>query len=179
MIAALVAGVLAFASLARLEARLGDLKDSAEVSSNLGRMVDVVANARDSSEPVFVDPLLQRLSLDGGGNFSMALRYQLRLAGVPWADLRERRERLDDDRFEIDACATNRAVLQQLRIGEGDPLERLLPAGSVPAAGTVVWLVRVAEPRETVGGASLVTRVRPPIGASGRAVENCARGRLI
>jgi len=109
----------------------------------------------------------------------MAMRYQFRLAGVPMIDLRERRERLDDDRFEIDGCDVNRAVLQQLRIGEGSSLERLLPADSVPPAGTVIWLVRVAEPKETVRGAAMVTRIRAPTAASGRAVDACDRGRLI
>ncbi len=172
-------GALAFASLAGLEARLGDLKDSSQTSAGLARMVDIVASTRGPSEPVFVDPLLVRLWLDGGGTVNMALKYRFRVVGVPMVDLRERNERPPDDRFEIDTCGTNRIVLQQVRIGDGDPLERLLPGRSVPPVGTAVWLVRVADPKETPSGSTLVIRHQPPIMASGRAMFACGRDRLI
>lgn len=174
-----MAGPLLFGSWARLDARMGDLKDSIQVSSDLAGLFDVLSTIRGPADPVYFDPELQRLWLDGGGSVSMALRYRARLTRMPVSQLLERRDRVPDDRFEIDGCAANRAVLQPLQIGAGDRLERLIPAGEVPAAGTRVWLVRVAEPRETVADASAALRHRPPIGASGRAVVACARGRLI
>ena len=183
VLAVALAGVLARAALVRLEGRLGDLRASDRVSADLDRPVEAVldgrgAEGRVATEPVFVDPLLQRLWLDRGGNVRTALRYRFRLAGVPVADLRERRDREDRDRFELDSCAANRIVLQRVAIGAGEPAERLLPAGAPPPAGTV-WVLWAAEPREVVGGATLVVNHRPPISGSGRAANACDEDRLL
>jgi 4-amino-4-deoxy-L-arabinose transferase-like glycosyltransferase len=175
-IATTLAGLLAFASLGHLEARLGDMQDSSYDSGNLSAVVDAVASARGPTEAVFLDPLLEKLWLDGGGTYRMALRYRFRLAGIPVGELRERD---DSQRPALDGCDINRAVVERLTIGEGDPRERQLPGSGATSPGAVVWVVRPAAPREAVRGAVLAVRNRPPIAASGRARQFCDPGRLI
>ena len=169
-------GALATMSFLHLRDRVEDSRTSQQSSEALDRLADTVLVGRGPSDAVYLDPLLEKLWLDGGGTWRSALRYRLTLGGAPIAELRDR---VGDERFEVDTCATNRAVLHRLQVGSGDPLESLLPRTPPPPPGAAVWIIRVAEPREDLPPGDLSARNRPPLAANGRAVRTCDRGRMI
>ena len=175
-VAALLAGVLGLASLARLEARLGDFEATRANSAALSAGVDELVAARQPSEPVLLDQLLRQLPLDGGGHYHMALLYRLRLAGVSVASVELRRPQ---QRSRVEPCVENRAVVQPLRLGDGDPLERLLPDSMAQPRGSIVWIVRVAVSGDPPPTGALVIPHRPPIDGFSLAADACANGRLI
>jgi 4-amino-4-deoxy-L-arabinose transferase-like glycosyltransferase len=175
-VAALLAGVLGLASLARLEARLGDFEATRANSAALSAGVDELVAARQPSEPVLLDQLLRQLPLDGGGHYHMALLYRLRLAGASVASVELRRPQ---QRSRVEPCVENRAVVQPLRLGDGDPLERLLPDSAAQPRGSTVWIVRVAVSGDPPPTGALVIPHRPPIDGFSLAADGCANGRLI
>ncbi|MBA3416521.1 MAG: hypothetical protein H0U10_14970, partial [Chloroflexia bacterium] len=119
-----------------------------------------------------LDPLLERLWLDGGGNVLTALQYRFRLADIRTDDLAER---TGDQRFPVTACVRQRAVFEKIPLGTGHPIEPLLPERT-RAAGAPVWVVRVVKPDEELPKDSADLQYRPPMMGSGRAIETCEGG---
>jgi hypothetical protein len=118
---------------------------------------------------VYVDPALERLWLDGGGNYLTAVQYRLRLADARSGTLLERS---GDDRFGVSPCARQRAVFERVEQGSGRPVERIIPERGW-VGSNVVWVVRVARPGEELPGGAEDVTYRPPLAGSGRAVESC------
>lgn len=167
---------LGAASFGRLQERVSDLEDSRLTSRALDRLVEPILADPHAAERVALDPGLEKLWLDAGGNYLTALQYRLRVATIPTGLLADPAEAVAH--FLVSPCAKQRAALRRLSPGEGDPLEQRLPAGSSGQPGGAVWVVYVLAPDEEPDPAARVVRYRPPLLTSGRAAFIC-EGRLM
>ena len=189
VLAGTVAGGLALlligAALWSLQLRTEQLAPSRFASAAVLEAVATLQAHRHADEPVALDPDLDKLWLDGGGDYHMALRYHLAFLNIPTSDLETRPRR---EQGAIDSCDSGRLELRHTHPSQTPSAPRLVsddPSTPADESLTPYWLFRTVQPRDRARDSqrgqaeewsAIVAAYRPPLGASARAVDRCAPG---
>ncbi|MFN8521917.1 MAG: glycosyltransferase family 39 protein [Chloroflexota bacterium] len=185
------AGLAAFIMVWPLRS-LGDRYGQMEVSLDMSRQISTamatIRSVRDTAEPVALDPDLDKLWLDGGGDLRAAFKLHLAAAGIPHAEFEFRRQA---ERGDLNSCLRNEVELRRVDPRTSPAATRFTPDDSqtpIDESLTPYLLIRTVQrsdrARDTQRGQtdearwSLIT-YSPPLAASSRAVDRCAPGRLI
>jgi hypothetical protein len=167
-----------------LQTRLDQLHTSLTASSEVEHAVAALIENREA-EPVALDPDLEKLWLDGGGDYRRALRYHLILRGIPVSDLETRPSK---DQGAIDSCRRNRVELRYVEPATSPGATRLVaddPGTLEDESLQPYWLFRTVQPRDDERDerrgqdhewSVIAATYSPPVGASARAVDRCAPG---
>ncbi len=160
------------------------------IESSIG-LLDALAELESRRAPdewVALDPDLDKLWLDGGGDYEAAFRVLLRLRGIPHQTLHFRRQQ---ERGDLNPCQANRIDLRWVipaRSPEAPRLFRDDPATPEDEGDRPYWQIRTVQRSDRVRDARRgqadewrtdLIAYAPPLAASGRAVDRCAPGRLI
>jgi 4-amino-4-deoxy-L-arabinose transferase-like glycosyltransferase len=171
-----------------LRLRTEQLAPSAIATRSVADVVAAIEANREGDEPVALDPDLDKLWLDGGGDYLRALRFHLALRGIPAVELETRPRK---DRGAVDSCDRNEVELRRVRPRRTPEATRIRADDTRTPADESLQsyvLIRTVQPRdddrdEDRGQAgewnASVAVYWPPLGASARAVDRCAPGSLI
>jgi hypothetical protein len=167
-----------------LQTRLDQLDTSVAASSEIEGAVATLIEHRED-QPVALDPDLEKLWLDGGGDYRRAFRYHLILRGIPVSDLETRPSK---DQGAIDSCRRNRVELRYVEPATSPGATRLMaddPRTQEDEGLRPYWLFRTVQPRDDERDerrgqdnewSAIAATYTPPVGASARAVDRCAPG---
>ena len=179
---------LALAPLAPLARRYEQMADSAATSTMLLEAVADLEARRQPDEWVALDPDLDKLWLDGGGDYLAAFEYLLRLRSIPVRELEFRRQ---SERGDVNSCQPNRVELRWVMPERAPNAARLFaddPATPEDESRRPYWQIRTVQRSDRARDAQLgqadewrleIVSYTPPVFGSSRAVDRCAPGRPI
>jgi hypothetical protein len=154
-------------------------------------LMSAVRDLRSRSLPgewVALDPDLDKLWLDGGGDYRAALRYLLEMHAIPHDEL-EFREK--SERGDIRTCEPTRVQLRWVMPERSPDAARLFaddPNTPEDESRRAFWQIRTVQRRDRVRDAALgqdrewsstFATYAPPVFGSARAVGRCTLGRPI
>ncbi len=183
-LAGAVALIFVLGAHGSLQTRLQQLEPSAIGSQQIEAAVAALLEERDD-EPVALDPDLEKLWLDGGGDYRRALRFHLSARGIAAPDLETRPRK---EQGAINSCRRNQVELRYVDPSATPDAPRLLtddPGTADDESVRAYWLFRTVQPRDRQRDARrgqadewrvIVASYAPPLGGSARAVDRCAPG---
>jgi hypothetical protein len=174
--------------LVPLQWRYEQMVASGETSRAIATAARRIAERSQPGEIVAIDPDLDKLWLDGGGDVRAAFRYYLTLAGVRAVELEFRRQ---NERGNLDSCASNQVELRRVEPEKSPGAPRIRaddPATPADERLTAYWQIRSVQrsdrARDVQRGqdserSELLLTHTPPLWGSSRAVDRCVPGRPI
>lgn len=174
--------------LVPLARRYEQMADSEVTSTMLVSAANEVESRMAPDEWVALDPDLDKLWLDGGGDYLSAFRYLLSLGGTPNTELEFRRQA---ERGDLNSCQPNTVELRRVEPERSPGATRLFeddPATPRDETLTPYWQIRAVQRSDRVRDAQrgqadewreVIATYSPPLFASARAVDRCAPGRQI
>jgi 4-amino-4-deoxy-L-arabinose transferase-like glycosyltransferase len=184
----LAASALALWPLRPLAVRYDQMADSERTSLELIDAVATLESHRQPGEWVALDPDLDKLWLDGGGDYLVAFRYLLTMRSIPNRELELRR---GSDRGNVDSCDPSPVELRRVmpeRSPDVPPLFADDPATPEDESRRPYWQIRTVQRSDRVrdalrgqadGWRAVIATYAPPVYASSRAVDRCVPRRPI
>ena len=184
----LAAIALVFWPLVPLAVRYGQMADSERTSLTLIDALATLESRRQPGEWVALDPDLEKLWLDAGGDYLVAFRYLLTMRSIPNRELEFRR---GSDQGNVDSCDPSPVELHWV-VPERSPGAPTLfaddPATPEDESRRPYWQIRTVQrsdrARDAQRGQSdewsaVIATYVPPVYASSRAVDRCVPRRPI
>lgn len=171
-----------------LAVRYEQMAESGRTSVMLMDALATVEARREPGEWVALDPDLDELWLDGGGDYLIAFRYLLTMRSIPVQAQEFRRQ---SERGNLDSCQPNRVELRRVEPERSPGAPRLLaddPATPEDESRRPYWQIRAVQrsdrARDAQRGQSdewsaVIATYAPPDYGSSRAVDRCAPRRPI
>jgi 4-amino-4-deoxy-L-arabinose transferase-like glycosyltransferase len=184
----LAAIALVFWPLVPLAVRYDQMADSERTSLALIDALATLESRRQPGEWVALDPDLEKLWLDAGGDYLVAFRYLLTMRSIPNRELEFRR---GSDQGNVDSCDPSPVELHRV-VPERSPGAPTLfaddPATPEDESRRPYWQIRTVQrsdrARDAQRGQSdewstVIAMYAPPLYASSRAVDRCVPRRPI
>ena len=184
----LVASALVFWPLYPLAVRYAQMADSERTSLTLMDALAIVEARRQPGEWVALDPDLEKLWLDAGGDYLVAFRYLLTMRSIPNQELEFRR---GSDQGNVDSCDPSPVELRWVMPERSPGAPALLaddPATPEDESRRPYWQIRTVQRSDRVRDAqrgqadewrAVIATYAPPVYASSRAVDRCVPRRPI
>ncbi|MDP8925229.1 MAG: glycosyltransferase family 39 protein [Chloroflexota bacterium] len=184
----LVAGALVLWPLYPLAVRYEQMAESERTSITLMGALATLEARHKPGEWVALDPDLDKLWLDAGGDYLVAFRYLLTMRSIPNQELEFRRR---SERGNLDSCDTGRVELRWVMPERSPDATRLFaddPATPDDESRRPYWQIRTVQrsdrARDAQRGQSdewsaVVATYAPPLYGSSRAVDRCVPRRPI
>jgi 4-amino-4-deoxy-L-arabinose transferase-like glycosyltransferase len=185
---ALAAVALVSWPLVPLAVRYDQMADSERTSLTLMDALAMLESRRQPGEWVALDPDLEKLWLDAGGDYLVAFRYLLTMRSIPNRELEFRR---GSDQGNVDSCDPSPVELHWVMPERSPGAPRLFaddPATAEDESRRPYWQIRTVQrsdrARDAQRGQSdewsaVIATYAPPVYASSRAVDRCVPRRPI
>jgi len=185
---AVIAGLAVAWPLVPLAVRYGQMADSQRASHELRDALGVIEARRAPDEAVALDPDLDKLWLDGGGDYLVAFRYSLTLRSIPNRELEIRRRA---EQGNVDSCDPSRVELRRVEPQRTPAATRLHaddPATPEDESLRPYWLIRTTQRSDRARDAqrgqadewsAVIATYTPPVYGASRAVDRCTPRRPI
>lgn len=174
--------------LVPLAVRYDQMADSERTSLELIHAVATLESRRQAGEWVALDPDLEKLWLDGGGDYLVAFRYLLSMRSIPNRELELRR---GTDRGNVDSCDPSPVELRRVMPERSPGTPTLFdddPATPEDESRRPYWQIRTVQRSDRARDAqrsqadewrAVIATYAPPVYASSRAVDRCVPRRPI
>ena len=185
---ALTAITLVFWPTVPLAVRYNQMADSERTSLMLLEALATLESRRQPGEWVALDPDLEKLWLDAGGDYLVAFRYLLTMRSIPNRELEFRR---GSDQGNVDSCDPSPVELHWVMPERSPGAPTLFaddPATSEDESRRPYWQIRTVQRSDRARDAqrgqadewsAVIATYAPPVYASSRAVDRCVPRRPI
>jgi 4-amino-4-deoxy-L-arabinose transferase-like glycosyltransferase len=183
-----VAVALVLWPLVPLAVRYEQMADSERTSLALLDALALLESRRQPGEWVALDPDLDKLWLDAGGDYLVAFRYLLTMRSIP---NRELALRSGSDQGNVDSCDPSPVEMRQVMPERSPGAPRLFaddPATPEDESRRPYWQIRTVQRSDRARDAqrgqadewrAVIATYAPPVYASSRAVDRCVPRRPI
>jgi hypothetical protein len=185
---ALAAVALVLWPLVPLAVRYEQMADSERTSLALLDALALLESRRQPGEWVALDPDLDKLWLDAGGDYLVAFRYLLTMRSIP---SRELALRSGSDRGNVDSCDPSPVEMRRVVPERSPGAPRLFaddPSTPEDESRRPYWQIRTVQRSDRARDAqrgqadewrAVIATYAPPVYASSRAVDRCVPRRPI